>query len=107
MNPAAAFFFIVLALQAVFTVATVWLVGRRYPARLRVYRFVAPAALPLLLFALVAYSFLESFAELRAQAGIPFEPVLLAPLGRIFLAYAVLWLFGVILANLVIRLTRR
>ena len=47
MDPAAAFFFIVLVLQAVFVAALVLLVGRRFPARLRLYRLVAPAAVPI------------------------------------------------------------
>jgi hypothetical protein len=90
MNPASTFFFTVLALQAVFTAAMVLLVGRRFPARLKVYRFVAPAALPILLFALVAFA---------AASG----PNLL----RIFLSDAVLWLVGVLFGSLVIRLRRR
>jgi hypothetical protein len=95
VDAAASFFFVILALQAVMTAAVILLVGRRFPKRLRVYRFVAPAALPLLLFAMVAFA-----AVTGGDASGP-------NLARIFLAYAVLWLFGVIFATMLIRWTQR
>jgi hypothetical protein len=95
VNPAAAFFFTVLALQAVFTAAMVLLVGRRFPARLKVYRLVAPAAVPTMLFALVAFAAVSNDAASGPN------------LARIFLSDLLLWLVGVLFASLVIRLSRR
>jgi hypothetical protein len=107
MSPAAIYFFVVLATQAFFTAGLMWIVARRFPARVRIYRFVAPAAVPLFLFGLVSLSFLGSYSELRTAAHSDFDLRALAPLLNIFLAYAVLWLIGVLLASAVIRWTRR
>jgi hypothetical protein len=107
MTPASAFFVTVLALQAVFTAAIVILVGRRYPARLRLYRWLAPAAVPVLLVVLVSVSFAASYSRFRAQAGAAFDINLFSPLVRIVLAYAVLWLIGVLFAGMLIRLVLR
>ncbi|USI73075.1 hypothetical protein [Sphingomonas morindae] len=103
MDPAAAFFFTVLALQAAFTGAVVLLVGRRFPARLPVYRFVVPAALPLVLLVLL----LVGYAGANRSAGVAFGDIHWLPLGRFVLAYAVLWLVGVLFASLLLRLMRR
>lgn len=100
MDGPAAFFLLVLALQLVFTAAVVLIVARRFPARARIYRLIAPAALPLLIFAFVAAGYVRAFG----QAGIPLS---LGPLGRIALAYLVLWLVGVLWAVLLLRLVRR
>jgi hypothetical protein len=104
VSPAAVFFFAVLATQMLFTGVLVWLVARRFPARLRLYRFVAPAAVPLLLFGIVFAGF-YSWAHHEYATG--FDTPSLAVLGRIFLAYGVLWLFGVIWASMIARWTRR
>ena len=103
IDPAAAFFFTVLALQAAFTGAVVLLVGRRFPARLPVYRFVAPAALPLVLLVLLVIG----YAGAHRSAGIPVAAINWLPLGRFVLAYAVLWLVGVLFASLLLRLIGR
>ncbi len=103
MDPAAAFFFVVLALQAVFVAALVLLVGRRFPARLKLYRFVAPAALPILLWALASLAYLQS----RHEAGLPPDMISYEPVVRFFLGYAILWLIGVLWATMLIRWTRR
>jgi hypothetical protein len=107
VSPAAIYFFVVLATQAFFTVGLMWIVARRFPARVRVYRFVAPAAVPLFLFGIVSISFLSSYSEIRASAHVDFDPKMLRPLLNILLAYGVLWLIGLLLASMVIRWTRR
>ncbi len=94
MDAAAGFFLAILGLQAVFTAAMMLLVGRRFPGRLKVYRFAAPAAVPALLFALVGFA-----AANGGAAGGP-------GLGRVFLSDVVLWLTGVLFASLVIRPAR-
>lgn len=103
MNPAAAFFFVVLALQAVFVAALVLLVGRRFPARLKLYRFVAPAALPVLLWAMASLAYVQS----RREMGLPSDMISYEPVVRFFLGYATLWLVGVLWATMLIRWTRR
>jgi hypothetical protein len=103
MAPASAFFVTVLVLQAVFVLAVLLLVGRRFPRRLRLYRFVAPAALPILLFALASYA----YVSVQTGQGVPIETVPLAPITRLFLADGVLWLVGLLFGNLVIRLAGR
>jgi NADH:ubiquinone oxidoreductase subunit 3 (subunit A) len=103
MDPAAAFFFVVLALQAVFVAALVLLVGRRFPARLKLYRFVAPAALPFLLWAMASLAYLQS----RHEAGLPPDMISYEPVVRFFLGYAILWLVGVLWATVLIRWTHR
>jgi len=107
MDPAALFFVILLLVQASFTGTIMWLVARRFPRRLPVYRFVAPAGVPLTMFVLVATSFLAGYDQYRAVNKARFDPAMLSPLGLIFLAYAVLWLIGVVIASAVIRWTRR
>jgi hypothetical protein len=103
MTPAAAYFFVVLATQACFTIGLTWIVARRFPARAPTYRFVAPAAVPILLFLIVSISYVRG---LRLQ-GVPAEHVSATPIAQFFLAYAILWLIGVLLASAVIRWTRR
>ncbi len=107
MDGPSLFFLLLLLVQASFTGTMVWLVARRFPRRLRVYRFVAPAGVPLLMFAMVASSFLASYDQFREANKLPFDAAMLSPLARIFLAYAVLWLIGVAIASAVIRWTRR
>ncbi len=107
MNPAAAYFLVALALQAVFTTAVILLVARRFPARVRLYRWVAPAAVPLMLYTLVSYAFVRAYLDFLDQLGRPFEVTMLAPLGRFAIGYGVLWLIGVLLAGLLIRFVRR
>jgi hypothetical protein len=107
MNPATAYFFVALSLQAVFTAAVIVLVARRYPARVRLYRWVAPAAVPLMLFTLVSYAFVRATLDFLSQVGRPFDATMLAPLGRFAIGYGVLWLIGVLVAGLLIRLVRR
>jgi hypothetical protein len=100
VDGAAGFFLFVLVLQLVFTGGLMWIVARRFPRRARAYRFVAPAALPVLMFVYVAQNYIEAY---RA-AGIALT---WGPLGRIALAYAVLWFVGVLWATLVLRVARR
>jgi hypothetical protein len=107
MNPATAFFIVVICMQLVFTASTVLLVGRRFPARLPLYRWLAPAAVPMLLFVLVAYSFVSTYLRFLDIQKRPFEVSMLAPLGPIAIGYAVLWLVGVLLAGMLIRLVLR
>jgi hypothetical protein len=102
MNPAASFFFVVLALQMVFVAALILLVGRRFPARLKLYRFVVPAALPILLWALASLAYWRALSE----EGLPPDMISVAPIGRFFLGYAILWLVGVLWATMLIRWTR-
>ena len=96
MNPAAGFFFAVLTLQLVFTGLLIWLVGRRFPRRLPLYRFLAPAAVPTFLFCLIIFAILSFNPN---HDDVPFV--------QLFLAYAVLWLFGVVWASMIARWTRR
>ena len=103
MDPAAAFFLVILCLQAVFVAAMILLVGRRFPQRLRVYRWVAPAALPLLLFAMATFAYLN----VETGSGVPIASVPIAPVMRLFVADAILWLAGVLFASLLMRITRR
>ncbi len=107
MNPASAFFLLVLVMQAVFTTAVILLVGRRFPARLRLYRWVAPAAVPILLFIMVVYSFVSTYLRFIAIQQRAFDVSMLTPLGPIALGYAVLWLIGVLWAGMLIRLVLR
>ncbi len=100
MDAGSAFFLEVLAFQFVFTVAVVALVARRYPRRIAAYRLIAPAAVPLLMLAVALFSYVSMMA---AQGARP-EGAIVA---RLVLAYAVLWLAGVLLATMVIRWTRR
>lgn len=102
MSPAI-FFFVVLATQAFFTAGLMWIVARRIPARTPSYRFLAPAPVPILLFLIVSLHYVES---LKAQ-GVPMDKIATGPIAQFFLAYAVLWLIGVLLASAVIRWTRR
>lgn len=100
MDSGSAFFAQALVLQFVFTAAVIALVARRYPARLPVYRFVVPGAVPVLLFAFASYA----YVQLAHYQGLTIG---WEPLGRLALAYAVLWLVGVLGASLVARLARR
>jgi hypothetical protein len=103
VSPAAIFFFVVLAAQAFFTIGLIWIVVRRFPKRAASYRFIAPAPVPILLFLIVSLHYVES---LKAQR-VPLETIDKGPIAQFFLAYAVLWLIGLILASAVIRWTRR
>ena len=103
MSPAAIYFLAVLATQIGFTVALLFIVVRRFPARVATYRFVAPAAVPILLFLIVSLAYV---GHMRAE-GIPAGQVATAPIAQFFLAYAVLWLIGVVIASAVIRWVRR
>jgi hypothetical protein len=100
MDGPTAFFLLILALQAAFTGAVVVLVARRYPRRAGLYRFVAPAAVPMVLMLFVAHAYVQAFAG----AGVP---IVYGPLARIALAYLVLWLAGLLWATLLVRLVRR
>ena len=106
MDPAAAFFFVMVALQAVFVAALILLVGRRFPARLKLYRLVVPAALPILLWALASLAYWRALSE----EGLPpdmISYISYAPIVRFFIGYGVLWLVGVLWATMLIRWTRR
>jgi hypothetical protein len=103
MSPPAIFFFAVLASQLGFVAALLFLVIRRFPERLPVYRWIAPAAVPLLLFALATFA----YVRITTSLGLPVDKVPLEPVARLFLAYAVLWLVGVLFAGLLIRWMRR
>jgi hypothetical protein len=103
MSPAAVYFFVVLATQAFFTAGLMWIVARRIPRRAQIYRFVAPAAVPILLFLIVSMSYVQG---MKAQ-GVTMDTIATAPIAQFFLAYAILWLIGVLLASAVIRWTRR
>ena len=96
MDPDASFFFFILTSQAVFTAAIVLIVEWRVPARTRLYRFIAPAALPVLMLAFAV------FAAAQLYSG-----ALPSDFARMALAYAVLWLAGVIFANLLLAIVRR
>ena len=100
MDAGAAFFLEILAFQFVLTAAVVALVARRFPRRLPVYRFVVPAAVPLMMLVLA----IVSYSAVMAAHGARPEPMIV---GRLVLAYAVLWLAGVLLASIVIRWVRR
>lgn len=102
MSPAA-FFFIVLATQALFTVGLIWIVVRRFPKRVASYRFIAPAPVPVLLFLIVSLHYVES---LKAQ-GVPLDTIDKGPIAQFVMAYAILWLIGLILVSAVIRWTQR
>ena len=102
MSPAGAYFLAVLAAQAGFTIALIWIVARRFPARAPTYRFVAPAPGPILLFLIVSLSYVS---HMKALGLLPAQ-VPPGPIAQFFMAYAVLWLIGVLLASAVIRWTR-
>ena len=103
MDPATSFLLVVVSLQAVFVAAVILLVGRRFPRRIPVYRWVAPAALPVLLFLMATFAYIN----IETGQGIALDAVQLQPVLRLFLADATLWLVGVVFASLLIRLTRR
>jgi hypothetical protein len=103
VDSATTFFLSVLLLQLGFTGALVWIVARRFPRRARLYRFVAPAAVPGLLFTIVAASFLAASREMGRRFLLTDAEALL----RFFLAYFVLWLVGVVFASMIVRWTRR
>jgi hypothetical protein len=103
MDPATTFLLSVLVLQAGFTGTLVWIVARRFPRRAALYRFVAPAAVPGLLFTIVTTAFLSA----RRQMGQRFALTDAEAVLRFFLAYFVLWLVGVIFAGMIVRWTRR
>ena len=103
MDSASAFFMLALVLQAVFTAAVVLIVRWRFPRRLAVYRLIAPAAVPALLFALVAFA----YASARSQAGLPLDAGGWETIARFGIAYIVLWIVGVLFASLVIRIAGR
>ncbi|WBO21426.1 hypothetical protein [Sphingomonas abietis] len=107
MNPATSYFLIVLALQAAFTAGLILLVGRRFPARLRLYRWIAPAPVPILFFLLVVYAFVGTYVQFLHDTGMPFKASMLLPIGRFAIAYAVLWLIGLLFAGMLIRLVFR
>ena len=100
MDGAAGFFWTIVVLQIVFSVAVTWLVARRWPARARAYRVAAPGALPVLLMAMVAYSYTST----QHAQGLTVQPEVL---GRFALAYLVLWLVGMLAAGIVVRRVRR
>lgn len=100
MDAGAAFFLEILAFQFVLTAAVVALVARRFPRRLPAYRLIVPAAVPLMMLVLA----LVSYAAVMAAQGARPEGMVIA---RLVLAYAVLWLAGVLLASIVIRWMRR
>jgi hypothetical protein len=103
MDPAASFLLVVVSLQAVFVAAVILLIGRRFPKRIPVYRWVAPAALPMLLFLMATFA----YVNIETGQGIAVGSVELTPVLRLFLADATLWLLGVLFASLLVRLTRR
>jgi hypothetical protein len=104
ISPATAFFIVVVVMQVVFTTSVILLVGRRLPARLRLYRWVAPAAVPILMFALIAFSFVSTYLHFIEIEKRPFDATMLVPLGPIAVGYGVLWLVGVLLAGMLMRL---
>jgi hypothetical protein len=103
MDPATTFFLSVLILQAGFTGALMFIVARRFPRRAALYRFVAPAAVPGLLFAIVTTAFLSARREMGLRFGLTDAEAVL----RFFLAYFVLWLVGMIFASMILRWARR
>lgn len=103
MDPATTFFLSVLILQLGFTGSLMWIVARRFPRRARLYRFVAPAAVPGLLFTIVAVGYLAQ----RRQMGQRFLLTDGEALLRFFLAYFILWLVGLVFASMIVRWTRR
>jgi hypothetical protein len=103
MDPATTFFLSVLILQAGFTGALMFIVARRYPRRAALYRFIAPAAVPGLLFTIVTSAFVAG----RRQMGQRFALTDAEAILRFFLAYFVLWLVGMIFASMIVRWTRR
>ena len=89
MDASAGFFAMLLAFQLLLTAALVALVGRSRPAMLPLYRWLAPAALPVLMLVLIGS------AALRGARGVALD--------RVVVSYLVLWLVGVLAAGLVIR----
>jgi hypothetical protein len=98
---------LVFVLQLVFTSAVIVLVGRRFPQRLRVYRWLVPAAVPVMFYALVAYRFVSTYLAYLDMTGQSFRTAMLAPLGRFSIGYGVVYLFGLLLATGLVRLFRR
>ena len=103
MDPAASFLLVVVSLQAVFVAAVILLIGRRFPRRIAAYRWVAPAALPVLLFLMATFAYIAT----ETDEGIGLDQVQLVPVLRLFLADATLWLLGVLFAGLLTRLWKR
>ena len=100
MNPDSAFFLEILAFQFVFTTAVIALIGRRFPRRVRRYRLIAPAAVPLMMATLAIFSYVT---VMREHGATPETETI----ARLVLAYMVLWLAGVMLAGIVTRLVLR
>lgn len=103
MDPATTFFLSVLILQLGFTGSLLWIVARRFPRRARIYRFIAPAAVPGFLFAIVTIAFLAGRRQSNGHLGLTDAEAVL----RFFLAYVILWLVGMVFASMVVRWTRR
>ena len=93
-----------MALQAVFVAALILLVGRRFPARLPLYRFVVPAALPILLWALASLAYWRALTE----EGLPPDMISTAPIAPLLprTMRSCGWC-GVLWATMLIRWTRR
>ena len=104
MDPAAQIFFLMLAAQFTFTGLLMWSVARRFPARLRLYRFVAPAPVPIFCFAMAITGFL---AWMRQQHLPNWDEASTGIVLRMAVSYVVLWLVGVVWGSLIARWTRR
>lgn len=99
MTPAAIFFFVVLATQFLFTGVLTWLVARRFPARIQLYRYLAPAAMPVLLLVLIIPAYVQTAEESPASID--------RLLWQVIGAYGILWLIGILWASMIARWTRR
>jgi len=102
MNPDAILFFATVGAQLFFTGLLIWIVARRVPRRVRLYRFLAPAPVPLFFGGMAMLAFLSwpgrGILAASTEAGI---------LARMVIGYLILWLVGVLWAGMIARWTRR
>jgi hypothetical protein len=102
MSPDAAIFFATIGAQLFFTGLLMWIVARRVPKRVRLYRFLAPAPAPIFFGGMAVLAFLawpgRHMLAASTEAGIMI---------RMVIGYLVLWLVGVLWASMVARWTQR
>jgi hypothetical protein len=90
------FFLLVLLAQTLFTAVIIFIVASWVPQRLPLFRFVAPTAIPLLLFAFAVWAWLAAVSDATPR-----------DIGRLALAHGTLWLCGLVWATVLMRLSRR
>ncbi|MBA2936299.1 hypothetical protein HZF05_19630 [Sphingomonas sp. CGMCC 1.13654] len=102
MSPDALIFFATVGAQLFFTGLLIWIVARRVPKRVRLYRFVAPVPVPFFCGGMAVFAFLNwpgrQMLASSTETGI---------LARMVIGYLVLWLVGVLWASMVARWTQR